>query len=167
MSLPSSFKTKLVAIAFGTMASFSSFSVFADQAEQIEISNAYAREVPPGAPASASFMTLTNNSDQDIKLVEAQSGAAEVVELHTHSNDNGVMRMRKIENINIPAHGQAVLQPGGLHIMLIEPVEPLQQGQTVKLKLKFEDGSQKAVSMPVKSLKTMSMPMNHNHGDMH
>ncbi len=167
MSFHTSYKTKLATFILGAAASFGSFSVYADQAEQIQVSGAYAREVPPGAPASASFMTLSNQSDQDIKLVEAASKAAEIVELHTHSNDDGVMRMRKIDSITVPAHGETVLQPGGLHIMLIEPVEPLKMGNTVKMQLKFEDGSQKAISMPVKSLKVMTMPMQHNHGDMH
>lgn len=166
MSYTTRYKTKLTALALGTLASLLSVSAMATQAEHIEVSNPYAREVPPGAPASASFMTLTNNSDQDIKITQADSEVSKVVELHTHTNDNGVMRMRKIPNITVPANGQAVLQPGGLHIMLIGPHQPLKAGQSIDVDLTFEDGSHKQVSMPVKSLKGMTRPM-HQHENMH
>lgn len=169
MSYTTNYKTKLTALALGTLTSFLSVAAMATQAEHIEVSEPYAREVPPGAPASASFMTLTNNSDQDIKILQADSEVSKVVELHTHTNDNGVMRMRKIPNITVPANGQAVLKPGGLHIMLIGPHKPLKTGQTVNVDLIFEDGSHKSVSMPVKSLKGMKMPMHHEnmHNHMH
>jgi len=163
MSYKTNYKTKLTALALGTLTSLLSVAAMATQAEHIEVSEPYAREVPPGAPASASFMTLTNNSDQDIKILQADSEVSKVVELHTHTNDNGVMRMRKIPNITVPANGQAVLQPGGLHIMLIGPHKPLKTGQTVEVELTFEDGSHKSVSMPVKSLKGMNMPMQHQN----
>ncbi|MDG6777706.1 copper chaperone PCu(A)C [Thiomicrorhabdus sp. zzn3] len=157
-----SLKTHLSALIFGGLTALSAFSAQADQAEHIDVSNAYAREVPPGAPASASFMTLDNLSDEEIKIVAADSDVAKVVELHTHTNDNGVMRMRQIPAISIPANGQTVLKPGGLHIMLIGPKQPLKNGQTVSVDLKFEDGSHKTVSMPVKSLKGMGT-MQHMH----
>ena len=152
---------------------------FASQADDVIVENPFAREVPPGAPASASFMTLTNKSGADINVIQADSSVSNVVELHTHTNDNGVMRMRKIPKITVPANASTELKPGGLHIMLIEPHQPLKMGQTVNVTLKFEDGSSKDVAMPVKSFKGMKMNahpkmehhnMNHdrmNHGSMH
>lgn len=145
----------------------------ANEAEDTTISAPFAREVPPGAPASASFMTIENNSNKPLKIISAESGVAKTVELHTHTNDNGVMRMRQIPFIEVPAGGTTELKPGGLHIMLIGPHKPLKMGQTVKVKLNFEDGSSKTVSMPVKSIKGMmmkhKMPMHdhdHNHEQM-
>lgn len=165
-------KKIFTAISLGLLASISSFQVIASQADDISVSDPFTREVPPGAPASASFMTLDNMSDQAIKLVVAQSAVSKTVELHTHTNDNGVMRMRKVEFIEIPANGQTVLKPGGLHIMLINPVTLLKAGQTITVKLQFEDGSTKQVDMPVKSFKNrmggMNHEMNHDmHGHMH
>lgn len=159
-------KKTLTAVSLGLLTSISSFQAMATQADDISVSEPYAREIPPGAPASASFMTLDNMSDQTIKLVLADSDAAKIVELHAHTNDNGVMRMRKVEFIEIPANGQTVLKPGGLHIMLINPVTLLSVGETVSVKLQFEDGSSKHVQMPVKSFKNrmgnMNNEMNHN-----
>ncbi|HHT00496.1 MAG TPA: copper chaperone PCu(A)C [Thiomicrospira sp.] len=168
-----SYKTTFAALALGALTSLASMQAFAAQADHITVENPFAREVPPGAPASASFMKLTNNSGADINIIEADSAVSKVVELHTHIDDNGVMRMRKIPQITVPANGMTMLKPGGLHIMLIGPHQPLKMGQTVKVTLKFEDGSSKEVSMPVKSLKGMPMmkhKMNHeqmDHEHMH
>ncbi|BCN93682.1 transporter [Thiomicrorhabdus immobilis] len=172
-------KKTLSILSLSLITSLASFAVMANQADDIDVSAPFAREVPPGAPASASFMTLENKSAQAIKLTAANSTVAQTVELHTHTNDNGVMRMRKVEFIEIPASGTTELKPGGLHIMLIGPKQPLKMGQEVSVDLTFEDGSHKTVSMPVKSIKGMTMnhkmPMNeqnemhneeHNHEHM-
>lgn len=161
----------MTALSLGLLATFASVQAFASQADDITVSAPFAREVPPGAPASASFMTLENHSNNSIKVVSADSGVAKVVELHTHTNDNGVMRMRKIPFIEVPASGKTELKPGGLHIMLIGPHKPLKMGQEVTVKLNFEDGSSKTVSMPVKSMKGMmmkhKMPMHHDMNHEH
>lgn len=154
-------KKTLTTFSLGLLTAISSFQVMATQADDISVSEPFAREVPPGAPASASFMTLDNMSDQAIKLVQAKSESSKVVELHTHTNDNGVMRMRQVEFIEIPANGQTVLQPSGFHIMLINPVTLLKVGETVSVQLQFEDGSTKQVDMPVKSFKNRLGNMNH------
>ena len=165
-------KKSLQIFSLSLLTALSATNVFAVQADDIEVSDPFAREVPPGAPASASFMTLTNMSDKDIKITSADSAVSKVVELHTHINDAGVMRMRQIPFIEIPAEGTTQLKPGGLHIMLIGPHEPLKQGQEVKVTLKFEDGSSKEVSMPVKSIMGMmhkkpAQEMNHEHMHEH
>jgi len=129
----------------------------ANNAISIDIEGAYVREVPPIAPASASFMTLKNNSSEDIKLIGAASDVSEKVELHTHKNDSGMMKMRRVKNIDIPAKGITKLQPGGLHIMLIGLKAPLKAGQKIQLTLIFEDKSEKQLTLPVKSMKGMPM----------
>ena len=156
-------KKTLQILSLSLITALNSSQAFAAQADNIEVNNPFAREVPPGAPASASFMTLKNSSNETIKITSADSAVSKVVELHTHTNDNGVMRMRQIPFIEIPANGTTELKPGGLHIMLIGPHEPLKKGQTVKVTLQFEDGSQKQVSMPVKSIMGM---MKHKNGMM-
>lgn len=155
-------KKTLTALSLGIFTALGSFQAMASQADNILVSDPFAREVPPGAPASASFMTLENMSDSTIKLIMADSKASEIVELHTHTNDDGVMRMRKVAFIEIPANSQTVLKPGGLHIMLINPVTSIKVGETVRVTLQFEDGSRKEVEMPVKSFKSRMGAMNHS-----
>ncbi len=146
----------LISIFFISLVSlFSSPLVMAGQADQISVKNPFAREVPPGSPTSASFMEIHNKGSKGIKLIGAKSSVAKVVELHTHINNHGVMRMRKLPFIAIPGPGKVHLKPGGLHVMLIGLHKPLKEGQQISVMLNFEDGSQKKVVMPVRSVKGM------------
>lgn len=132
-----------------------SLGVQAAVTDQITVKDGFVREVPPNQTISAAFMTLQNNDMSDHKVVSATSPAANVVELHTHTHENGMMKMRQIPQIDLPAGGDAVLKPGGLHIMLIDLTAPLVSGKAVPVTIKFEDGSEKTLELPVKSVKPM------------
>jgi copper(I)-binding protein len=135
-------------------------------AEGIMVNDPYVRAVPPGQPNSASFMVLHNMGKQGSALTAASSPAAEVVELHTHTMEEGMMRMRKVEKIDLPAGEVVKLQPGGLHVMLIGLKQKLVPDEKVLLTLMFEDGSSLQVDAPVRKL-TMQMKQgdhqNHTH----
>lgn len=121
----------------------------------IQVSDPYARAVPPNTPASAVFLTLTNNGDVEQKLVSASSDVANVVELHTHVEKDGMMQMRKIDAIDIPANGTTTLKPGGLHIMLIQLKQALEVDSMIPVTLTFEDGSEQALNVPVRKINSM------------
>ncbi len=121
----------------------------------LSIVGSYVRMVPPGTPNSAAFMTISNGSSSDRKLVKAESPVAKRSELHTHLNDQGMMRMRQVEAIEIKAAAQTELKPGGYHIMLFELQQPLQEGDSVALTLRFDDGSTKEIDAPVKKPQTV------------
>ena len=129
----------------------------------INVESAYVRAVPPGQMNSAAFMQLKNDSSEDISLVAAKSQVAENVELHTHTQDNGVMRMRQISEISLPAGEAIKLQPGGMHIMLIGLTQNLTAGENISLLLEFSDGSQQALEVPVQAI----MPMGKADKMMH
>jgi copper(I)-binding protein len=105
-----------------------------------------------GANANgAGFMTLKNNGSAPDRLVSAASPAARVVELHTHIREGDVMRMRPVADIPIPPGQTVHLRPGGLHIMLIGLTEPLRQGATMPLTLRFERAGEVQVTLSVES----------------
>ncbi|MCA3287924.1 MAG: copper chaperone PCu(A)C [Roseomonas sp.] len=99
----------------------------------------------------AGFMTLKNNGSAPDRLISAASPAARVVELHTHIREGDVMRMRPVADIPIPPGQTVHLRPGGLHIMLIGLTEPLRQGATVPLTLRFERAGEVQVTLGVES----------------
>ena len=122
-------------------------------ADAVEPVDAYVRAVPPVSQTSAAFMTLKNSGDAAHAVVAARSPAAQIVELHTHiMGDDGMHRMREVEKIEVPAGGQAELQPGGLHVMLINLNGPLEPGNSVELTLVYDDGSEETLTAPVKSV---------------
>lgn len=126
-------------------------------AADVSVNDAYARAVPPGQPNSAAFMQITNNGDTAITVTGASTSAADVAELHTHTQDNGIMRMRRLDGIELPAGQTVSLQPGGLHVMLIGLEKNLSEGESVDLTLEFSDGSTEVLEMPVQPV----MPMGH------
>lgn len=132
-------------------------------ADAIQIKDPFVRAVPAGQQVSAAFMTIHNDAAQEHALVSTSSDAAKVVELHTHINEEGMMKMRKVERIALPAQGQAQLQPGGLHIMLINLTRPVNEGDQVMLTLEYEDGSRTQVTAPVRSVVPAANHLHQHH----
>jgi copper(I)-binding protein len=124
-------------------------------AGKVSVVDAYVRAVPPVAKTSAAFMQLRNENDSEGSLVSAETPAAAVVELHTHTMDEGVMRMRQVPQIPLPPNTTVSLEPGGLHIMLFDLKAPLSPGDEVPITLTFSDGSSKAVTAEVRSVQGM------------
>lgn len=119
-------------------------------ADEVEVLDPWAREVPPVMSSSAGFLSLKNTGSVEHKLVSASSDAAGVAELHTHINNNGVMQMRPVENIPVAPGETTELKPGGLHIMLMMLTKPLLAGEQLNITLTFEDGSSKQVQAEVR-----------------
>lgn len=112
----------------------------------------WARESIPGVPNSSAYMTLHNHSGAADRLLEAAAPVAERVELHTHLMDGGVMRMRQVEAIDLPAGGVVELKPHGLHVMIIGLHAPLAAGDHIPLTLTFEHAGSVTIDVPVRGL---------------
>ncbi|HYO87618.1 MAG TPA: copper chaperone PCu(A)C, partial [Candidatus Limnocylindrales bacterium] len=99
---------------------------------------------------SAAYMTITNLGSADDVLIAASSPAAGIVEIHEVIMQNDVMQMRPVEGgIPLPAGESASLEPGGLHIMLLDLQMPLVEGTAIPITLTFESGAQLTVAAPV------------------
>ena len=105
-------------------------------AQAVTIKNAWVRAPVAGQKTAGAYLELTSASHA--ALVDAESPAAGSVELHTMSVDDGVMRMRRVERIDLPARKVVTLAPGGLHLMLIGLKQPLKVGDKVPLALAIE-----------------------------
>jgi copper(I)-binding protein len=151
---------KLSLLAAGLIASA---GAFAGAADQVTVQDPYVRLAPPNAPATGAFMVIRNAGDKDVKVVKADNPVSRVTELHTHLNEGGVMKMRPVPAIDVKARGEAVLKPGGLHVMLIDLKAPMKEGDTVPLTLTFDDGSTKKVDAKVVKPTAAPAPMEHKH----
>jgi len=136
-------------------------------ATDVIIYNAYARAVTGGQKNSAVYMVITNKGHHDHALVSASGSVAQSIELHNHVDDGGVMRMRPVDKIVIPAGESAELKPGGLHIMLIGLRDTLQEGAMVHIDLQFEDGSSSKLMAPVKAVVPEQGGHGHDQGEKH
>jgi hypothetical protein len=145
---------RITALALA-LASISTSVWAAGAADAVTVVDPYVRLAPPGAMATAAFMVLKNGGDKDVKLIKADNSASKVTELHTHINEGGVMKMRQVPAIEVKARGETALQPGGLHVMMIDLKGPMKEGDKVAITLGFDDGSSKNIEAPVR----MPMPM--------
>ncbi|TNF22611.1 MAG: copper chaperone PCu(A)C [Deltaproteobacteria bacterium] len=117
---------------------------------KIEVKSPHVRLLPPTAPNTGAFMVIENHGDADVKLVRASNPVSRATELHTHLDEGGVKKMRQVPFILVPAGGQALLQPGGFHVMLIGLERPLREDEVIPLTLGFDDGTELVVEAPVK-----------------
>lgn len=112
----------------------------------VEVSAAWAR---PSAMAmdmggggmgnGAAYMVLRNTGSQPDKLVSAAGDVAGAIELHTMTDNNGVMEMRQVDGIDLPVGEQVELRPGGFHVMLIGLKSELKPGDRIPLTLTFQN----------------------------
>lgn len=156
---------KIMQIVFVMLISVLSSNTFAaaKASESITVIDPYVRAVAPGQTVSAAFMQLDNGSAEALSVVNATSTVSKVVELHSHVHEGGMMKMRRIDNIDVPANGKAVLEPGGLHIMLIGLHDELQLDQKVSITLEFSDGSSKTIEAPVRKIMMQGMMKGMKH----
>ncbi|TNF97776.1 MAG: copper chaperone PCu(A)C [Gammaproteobacteria bacterium] len=124
-------------------------------ADNIEIEDPFVRAAPAGIRVSAMFMKIRNMNKGHQHLVKVTSDIAENIELHEQVQTGGMMRMRQVEEIMIKGGGVTVLEPGGLHIMLIGLRGAIEAGQRIEFKLVFSDDSTKTITVPVKPVGAM------------
>ncbi len=126
-----------------------SAAAFAD----VSAMHPYVRATLPHVPNTAAFLMLKNDGDKVMKLVAVKSDLPAKVELHGHELIDGLMKMRKVEFIEVPAKGMATLEPGGHHIMVMGLDGQLEPGQEVDFTLIFESGDEVEFTAPVESVK--------------
>ena len=81
----------------------------------------------PGMTMSAGYLTLTNNTAETITISHVTSPEFGNVELHETIIEDGIARMAELDHLDIAAGASVVLEPGGKHLMLMQPVGDLQQ----------------------------------------
>ena len=117
---------------------------------KLEITQAWARATPPGAKNGVAFMVISNHGMSADKLTALNSKASDKTELHNQTNENGIMRMRRVPHIHIPRHSQAVLKPGSYHVMFIGLKTAFKEGDMVTVMLSFEKAGEILLHMPIK-----------------
>jgi hypothetical protein len=126
---------------------------------QIQIENPWTRASAPGAQVAGGYMLIRNAGAAGDRLVSATSPAAARVELHVHTNKDGVMQMREVPGYDVPAKGAFALKPGGAHLMLIDLKRPLKEGEKVPVKLRFEKAGEVNAEFAVGGAGSASAPM--------
>ncbi|MEM7250761.1 MAG: copper chaperone PCu(A)C [Pseudomonadota bacterium] len=118
-------------------------------AHALEVSGAWARALPAVSKNGAVYLTVRNPDETPDALVSVEGDVADRVSLHRHTMNDGVMKMEPVDSFPVPSAGEAVLAPGGNHIMLLGLRAPLSAGRKFSLELVFASGKRLNVSVPV------------------
>lgn len=109
----------------------------------LSISDTWVKATGGADPSmTAAFGVLNNDGDAPLTITAARTSASGTTELHEMAMDNGAMVMRPVAGgIVVPAHGTATLEPGGLHVMIMDVTRPIQPGDEITVDLTVDDGS--------------------------
>ena len=132
-------RTALVAIA-AVVVGLSALAPAARSADgaPLRVVGAWARATPGGATVGAAYAEIHTPASAGDKLLRVTTPAAGRAEIHTHVNEDGVMKMRRLEALELEPGTVVKLEPGGKHLMLFDLKAPLSDGATVPLTLTFE-----------------------------
>ena len=116
---------------------------------ELEISEARIKNLPPSVPVRAGYMTIDNPSQITVSIVAIRSDAFASVEIHRSVMQDGMMRMNLVESLQIAPGGRLQLAPGGLHLMMMQPVQATRPGEDIQIILQLDDGSEQPLTMKV------------------
>lgn len=135
---------------------------------EVTVHQPWVAEAPPAAAVMGGFMELRNAAAEPVELVAVESPQFEWVELHETVHEGDMARMVARDVIEVPAQGAALLEPGGLHLMLMNPRGHYMAGDTLPLTLRFSDGQTLEVRAPVKKRTSGGHHhRDHRHRDQH
>lgn len=112
----------------------------AQAAGKLGVSDAWIRLAPPGASMMAGYATLTNDGDVPVTVLTVQSDAFRMASLHETIIDKGVSKMREIHRLVVAPGATLMLEPGGKHLMLMQPRHDIVAGDKVEVMFLLKDG---------------------------
>lgn len=124
----------------------------AASAADIAVKSPWVRASLVQSEVTAGYLEITNSGKTDDALVAASSPVAGRVEIHTMKMDGGIMQMRKLEKLDVPAGKTVALAPGGDHLMFFELKQTLKKGESVPVTLTFKKSGEQKISAVIKSM---------------
>lgn len=135
----------------------------ASAAGRLVVENAWIRTAPPAAPMRAGYATLRNAGDAPLQIRSAHSAAFGDVSLHATQIENGVARMRELDGLSLAPGESAVLEPGGKHLMLMQPRGELGVGAKAVVTFEIDNGSSTDVEFSVREAPVAGHDDHHGH----
>jgi hypothetical protein len=153
----------ILAQSHGTHAHSGHGDVAGHSIGDLVIESPWARESV--TPTGAVYFTVRNRGEQDDRLIGVASDVADRADLHASIVQDGVMRMRHVDAVEVPAGGEVALAPGGLHVMLVGLKAPLEEGGSFPLTLTFEKAGEVAITVTIEDITYGGAAQEHGHGN--
>ena len=127
--------------------------VHAEENGGLIIEHAWIREAPPSVSMLAGYLVIKNQTDKDVTLICANSPAFSSVEIHASVIEDGIAKMRHLNEIFIPAGSDYQLEPGGYHLMMMGKEQPVKMGDEIPIELIFVDHDNVTTQAVVRRIK--------------
>ncbi len=121
----------------------------------VTVAHPWVRATPDGATVGSGFLEIKTDKDTADRLVGIASPVATTAEVHSMTMDGAVMKMRRLDGIDLKPGSSHVLAPMGEHIMLLGLKQPLKEGDLVKLTLTFANAGPIEVEASVEPMGAM------------
>ncbi|WP_283149568.1 copper chaperone PCu(A)C [Silvimonas soli] len=144
-------------------ASFAATAAQPAATNAIQVEHAWSRATPPGAAIGAAYFEITNNSKTADTLIGASSPVAATASVHEMKMANGMMQMRAVPQLPLPAQGNISFSPQGYHVMLNGLKAPLKEGSHFALTLQFAKAGAISVDVVVQAMGAAATDMSHQH----
>jgi len=118
-------------------------------AGDIQVESAWLRATAPGQDAASADMSIT--SKQPAMLIGMSSPASRIVEMHSMTHENGMMKMREVQAIELPAGKRVDLGASGYHLMLVGLKAPLKAGGSIFLTLTIKLANKRTVKVKARA----------------
>jgi copper(I)-binding protein len=115
----------------------------AQAAGRLVVSEAWIREAPPGATMLAGYAKLENAGDEPVSVLTVQSDAFRMASLHETIVADGVSKMRDLHRLDLAPGAAVALEPGGRHLMLMQPRQEVHAGDRIEVRFLLGDGTRK------------------------
>ncbi len=134
----------------------------AQAAVPVDVKDAWVRAPAPGQKVAGAYMELVSRGN--LALISVASPAAGRVDLHNTMMEDGVMKMRPVNRVELPSGKAVKLEPGGLHLMLIDVKLPLKPGAKVPLALTVQRADLSRVVFTVHAeVRAVAAGKSHDH----
>jgi len=135
----------------------------ADPGKTLMLEQAWARATPPGSSVAAAYLVIDNRSSRSDRLLSITSPRAARTEVHATVHEGDVARMRRVDPLHVGAGERIVMEPGGMHVMLIGLATPLSAGERIPLVLRFELAGEMHAEVRVFAAGTIDPGNDHHH----
>ena len=160
-SQPPSVLRSTLAIVLTVMSSASSAQANVKVDPLPIVSDAWVKSTVPGGNVSAAYLRI--HSRTSLRLVKVASPVAGIIEIHDMKMNDGVMEMKALDAIDVPAGKSVELKPGGMHIMLMKVEKPINKGDKVPLVLTFEGAGKNPLVVTLEAIAQENSSIGHKH----
>ena len=139
-----------------------SFMSVATAGAAVHVDAPWIREAPPASTVLAGYMVLRNSGDTARTVTHIDSPDFKNSQIHRTVMEDGMAKMLPVEELQLPVHSSVSLEPGGLHLMLFDPLRDMHDGDIVTLVIHYANGESHTVQAPV-----LRKTGEHNHAHHH